>query len=273
MTGCIVNGEQGDRIRINDRGLAYGDGCFETIAVKHGEPLLWQPHMQRLFASCGRLGIRTEFDSAVLEHEARQVLKQHENAVLKIMVTRGTGGQGYRADKGPATRIVCSLPWRARAAGLRDKGIRLRICETRLACNPRLAGIKHLNRLEQVLARAEWHDDYDEGLMLNAKGLVIEGTMSNIFLQAGDEVVTPALEECGVAGVIRDQILQILADTGITCRQEAITLDMIYKADALFVTNSLIGLWPVATLDNRTYPVTDLEKQLQHVIESVIVTE
>ena len=274
MTQCIVNGERSDHVKANDRGLAYGDGCFETIAVKQGEPLLWKRHMQRLFESCDRLGIQTNSDSAALEQEARQVLSPKENAVLKIIVTRGTDGQGYRTDgAGPATRIVCSLPWRERPASNRTEGIRLRVCETRLACNARLAGIKHLNRLEQVLARAEWLDDYDEGLMLNNHAQVIEGTMSNVFLQTGSVIVTPPLDECGVAGVMRDEVLAQLDEMGISARQEPVTLDMIYKADALFVTNSLIGLWPVASLDSKTYPVTELIKQIQHAIKSVVVTE
>jgi 4-amino-4-deoxychorismate lyase len=274
MAECMINGSRSDQVAVNDRGLAFGDGCFETIAVKDGEPLLWQRHVQRLFDSCDALGIPVDFSEHQLRGEAKQLLSRDGNAVLKITVTRGTGGQGYRADNnGPATRILCSLPWRSRSASLHREGARLTVCETRLACNPRLAGIKHLNRLEQVLARAEWRDEYDEGLMLGTNDLVIEGTMSNVFLQAGGEIITPSLDECGVAGVMREEILAQLEKQGVPCKQAAVTLDMVYKSDAVFVCNSLIGLWPVNALADKTYPVTELEKQIQHDIENVTVTE
>ena len=272
MLDCLVNGEQTDQISIGDRGLNYGDGCFETIAVKSGAPLLWQRHMDRLFASCKMLGIGIDFDAGILAAEAEQVLEPKENAVLKIVVTRGTGGQGYRPDANTAaTRIVSAHPWRLRPPEFRTDGIRLCVCETRLGRNPRLAGIKHLNRLEQVLARAEWQDEYEEGLMLDTDNQVIEGTMTNVFLQLGQEIITPSLENCGVNGVIRTEILEQLESMGITCKQATVSLDMIYNADGLFICNSLIGVWPVATIEQKKFPVTELTRKIQHGIESVIV--
>jgi len=272
MLDCLVNGQQADQISISDRGLNYGDGCFETIAVKSGAPLLWQRHMNRLFESCEALVISPGFNAATLEVEAKQLIPSGDNAVLKIVVTRGTGGQGYRPDTAsPSTRVVSVHPWRARPAEYRTDGIRLRVCETRLGRNPRLAGIKHLNRLEQVLARAEWQDEYEEGLMLDTDDQVIEGTMSNLFVQQGEQFVTPALEKSGVNGVMRAEIMERLVQMGIGCKQASVSVDMIYNADGLFVCNSLIGVWPVIAVEQKKYQITELTKQIQHAIESVTV--
>ncbi|KPK11386.1 MAG: hypothetical protein AMJ68_05980 [Acidithiobacillales bacterium SG8_45] len=272
MLRCLVNGEKADQISISDRGLNYGDGCFETIAVKAGTPLLWQRHMDRLFASCAALGISPGFDAQTLEAEAKQIIPSDDDTVLKIVVTRGTGGQGYRPDSASkATRIVSVHSWRPRPPEYRTHGVHLRVCDTRLGRNARLAGIKHLNRLEQVLARAEWQDEYAEGLMLDTNDQVIEGTMSNVFVQQGEEIITPALEKSGVNGVMRAEIMEQLTQMGIGCKQAPVSVDMIYNADGLFICNSLIGVWPVVAVEQKNYPITELTKQIQHAIDSVIV--
>ena len=272
MPHCLVNGVSTDQISISDRGLNYGDGCFETIAVKSGAPLLWQRHMDRLFASCKTLGIATNFDATTLAAEAKRVIESKDTAVLKIVVTRGTGGQGYRPGTDTAaTRIVSAHPWRSRPPEFRADGVRLRVCDTRLSHQPRLAGIKHLNRLEQVLGRAEWRDEYEEGLMLDTDDQVIEGTMSNLFVQQGEQFVTPALEKSGVNGVMRAEIMEQLVRMGIGCKQSSVSVDMIYNADGLFVCNSLVGVWPVIAVEQKKYPVTELTRQIQHAIESVTV--
>lgn len=147
----------------------------------------------------------------------------------------------------------------------------MRLCDTRLSENKTLAGIKHLNRLEQVLARSEWQDQYQEGLMLNQAGQVVEGTMSNVFVQIGDEVITPLLNHCGVAGVMRSVIFDKLSDKNINCQQRQLELQILYEADAIFICNSIIGLWPVISLDNKSFPITDLQRYLQNAISNVCI--
>jgi len=192
--------------------------------------------------------------------------------VLKIIITRGTGARGYRADTAlMPTRILSLTPWPVRNQDYSSEGIAMRLCDTRLSGNETFAGIKHLNRLEQVLARSEWLDEYQEGLMLDISGNAIEGTMSNIFIQRGSEVITPSLESCGVMGVMREVILQKLSEIGVNYHQSMIDVESIYNADALFCTNSLIGLWPVTSFCSSTYPITELERKLQLAINDVIV--
>jgi 4-amino-4-deoxychorismate lyase len=260
----LVNGQADMNLPVADRGLQYGDGLFETLALRHGEPLLWDRHMQRLGEGCRRLALPVPEEKRLREEVAR-VAGAEARAVAKIILTRGSAGRGYRADaSGTATRIVQRLPWPAYPRAASNEGVAVRWCETRLARQPRLAGVKHLNRLEQVLARAEWQEDYAEGLMRDTDGLVIEGTMTNLFLVYADgTVVTPDLSQSGVAGVMRAQVLDSAAVLGLTCITQAVTADMVESAQELFLTNSLIGIWPIRRIEARHYVVGQISQTLQ----------
>lgn len=250
----LINGMPGDCLSVTDRGLQYGDGLFETIAVHHGEPHLWVRHMQRLAAGCARLGISPP-DTEQLAAEVQRVADDRDRMVVKIIVTRGSGARGYRpAANGDTVRIVQGLPWPEFPEFASRTGIPVRWCETRLAPQPRLAGLKHLNRLEQVLARAEWRDEWLEGLMCDPGENVIEGTMSNVFLVQGGTLITPDLSQSGVAGVMRAAVLDLAEAKGIRCSVQPVTVSMVERSEELFVTNSLIGIWPVARLESRTFP-------------------
>jgi len=252
----LVNGQVSTHLPVADRGLQYGDGLFETLALRNGEPLLWNRHAQRLGEGCRRLGLPVP-DSELLREEVTRIAGTEARAVAKIILTRGSASRGYRADPASvATRIVQRLPWPAYPVAAGKQGVAVRWCETRLARQPKLAGMKHLNRLEQVLARAEWQDDYAEGLMCDTDGLVIEGTMTNLFLVGDDgTVVTPDLSQSGVAGVMRAQVLDSVAAMGMHCAIQAVTTNMVESAQELFLTNSLIGIWPIRCIEARHYVV------------------
>ena len=260
----LVNGQAGIFLSVTDRGLQYGDGLFETLALRDGEPLLWDRHVQRLGEGCRRLGLPVP-EVGLLREEVTRIAGAEARAVAKIILTRGTAGRGYRADTaGNATRIVQRLPWPAYPVATDKEGVAVRWCETRLARQPLLAGMKHLNRLEQVLARAEWQDDYAEGLMRDTDGLVIEGTKTNLFLVRDDgTVVTPDLSQSGVAGVMRAQVLDSAAAMGMSCIIQAVTADMVESAQELFLTNSLIGIWPIRRIEARHYVVGQISQTLQ----------
>jgi 4-amino-4-deoxychorismate lyase len=262
----LVNGQASDVVPVADRGLSYGDGLFETIAVRHGEPQLWSRHMQRLAEGCRRLEL-PEPDTDQLRAETQRVTGQTARAVVKIVLTRGTGARGYRPDGAIApTRIVQGLPWPAHNGEPARDGVAVRWCNMRLARQPRLAGLKHLNRLEQVMARAEWRDEYAEGLMRDTEGLVIEGTMSNLFLVHEGVLVTPDLSQSGVAGVMRAAVLDLAATLGIPSAMQPVTTAMVEGAQELFLTNSLIGLWPVMRLETRNYVVGKITQTLQEAL-------
>lgn len=254
----LVNGQAREFISVHDRGLQYGDGLFETIAVAAGEPLLWERHMRRLQRGCACLGIAAP-DVEQLRGEVQHLGGARERAVVKVVVTRGTGTRGYAppADAAP-TRIVSVSDWPPRA-GI-EEGVAVQFCRTHLGRNPALAGLKHLNRLEQVLARAELGAGVAEGLMLDDRGQVIEGTMSNLFAACGGEWVTPDLSECGVAGVLREFILEH-APTGV--RVAPLTPTTLAQAAEIFLSNSIIGVWPVRKLAETVYPVGPMTRAIQ----------
>jgi 4-amino-4-deoxychorismate lyase len=265
----LVNGRETTSLPVADRGLQYGDGLFETIALRAGLPLLWERHLQRLTEGCQRLGLAPP-DRLLLRQELDRIAGTGMRAVAKIILTRGASGRGYRPDAaGSVTRIVQRLAWPAYPANAAHHGVALRWCATRLARQPRLAGLKHLNRLEQVLARAEWQDEYAEGLMCDSDGLVIEGTKTNLFLvQADGTLVTPDLSQSGVAGVMRAQVLDSVTAMGLDCRVGPVTVGMIESAQELFLTNSLIGLWPVRQLEARRYVVGPISKKIQATLQA-----
>lgn len=245
----LVNGRPGGEIAASDRGLLYGDGLFETIRFVGGAAPLWHRHMARLGEGCVRLGLPVP-EPATLDAEARQVVGEARDAVVRITLTRGSGRRGYAppADA-TATRIVAAHPMPDLPADWYRRGIRVRSCALRLACQPRLAGIKHLNRLEQVLARMEWSDpDVVEGLLFDAGDRLVSATAANVFGVLDGVLMTPALDHCGVAGALRAELLEAFPDI----RVGAITMEASMRMDEMFLCSSVRGVLPVREVDART---------------------
>lgn len=267
-TRCLINGRPGDTLAADDRGLHYGDGLFETLAVRNGACEFWDRHMQRLLLGCERLRIPMP-EAALLREEAGRLTQDNDRAVLKILVTRGSGGRGYRVpEQVQATRMLRLSEWPEYPAVHAEAGVRLRLCAQRLGNNPALAGLKHLNRLEQVLARMEWDDPaIADGVMLDQTGQVIEGTFTNVFMAKQGRLLTPRLDQCGVAGVMRGVVMDLAHTAGIDCEERALPLDALLAADEIFLTNSLIGIWPVREFEQwRNSPGT-LTRTLQSALE------
>lgn len=240
-----------------DRGLHYGDGVFTTLSVSRGVPLFLDRHLARLQADAARLDI--PFPGwPVLAEETRRLGSRQAEGVLKIMLTRGVGGRGYRCPAEPATgtRILSIHPQPNYLPELAETGVAARVCNLRLGINPRLAGVKHLNRLEQVLARAEWNDEaIREGLLLDHEGFLVEGVMSNVFLVREGRLCTPLLDRCGVAGVMRGLVLEAARAAGLEVEETRILPGEAFAAEELFLTNSVIGVWPVCALEGKAFPV------------------
>lgn len=251
----LINGRIDDKLPVQDRGLHYGDGVFETIAVSRQTPLCWDSHYQRLKTGCDRLGIDCP-SFTLLQAEAGQLVKNTDRGVLKIIITRGQGGRGYRSPVPavPVTRILGLYPWPDFPEENYKEGVKVRICHTRLGLNPQLAGIKHLNRLEQVLARGEWdRPDIAEGLMLDTEGQVIEGTMSNLFIIRDQMLLTPDLSQCGIDGIVRKHVLDLAPEMGLPVEITALDKTGIYAADEIFLCNSIIGIWAVTSLETQGF--------------------
>lgn len=244
----LVDGVPCHALDVADRGFCYGDGVFRTLAVSQGQPRWWSEQFAKLAADCARLDLPCP-DEAVWRADLAQL--PLDQGALKLTVTRGSGERGYRPPSPcKARRLVQfqAMPLPTPPVG----GANLRICALRLGWQPRLAGIKHLNRLENVLARAEWQDpEIHEGLLLDQAGQVIGGTMSNLFVVRDGGLFTPRLERCGVAGATRARLLAAARARNVAVVEAELDLADVLEAEALFLTNSLIGLWPVRRLGER----------------------
>jgi len=263
MAKFLLNGRPGEVLPLTDRAVHYGDGLFETIAVAGGEPLCWPQHMQRLARGCGQLGM-TPPPAALLRKEAEQLLPPSGRAVLKIVVSRGSGGRGYLPPGGTEpTRILGLYPWPDYPADWYRHGLACTVSALRLGHNPALAGLKHLNRLEQVLARADVDGrGFSEGLMLDVDGNVIEGTMSNLFLLRGTHLITPALDQCGVAGIIRHLVLERALEWGLRPHIASVRPEQLPEADELFLCNSILGVCPLTQLDQHSWPAGPITRSI-----------
>lgn len=267
----LVNGEPGSKLDAADRGLAYGDGVFRTLAVRRGRPHAWALHYRKLQRDCAALGIDCPAESLLSEELARAI-PATGSCAAKIIVTRGAGARGYAPPpSGLPTRIVMVAPLPQHPAEYTAQGIAARVCTLRLSAQPALAGVKHLNRLENVMARAEWRDPaIAEGLMLDADGSVIGGTMSNLFLVERDGLVTPAIERCGVAGVTRERILAAAAREGLHTQVGEVSLERLMQATAVMVVNSLIGAWQIAELGERRWRPEPMVRHVRQWIDEAV---
>ncbi|MGP9767554.1 aminodeoxychorismate lyase [Halomonas sp. AOP13-D3-9] len=240
MSPPALSGEQS--VPFDDRGLAYGDGLFETVLLRAGSPVLWRYHMARLAQGCHRLEIPLPCQQAL--DAAWQGASTAEFEVLKLILTRGSGGRGYAQPEQVAPRLLSRRTPFQPSVERWQQGVTVRLCDLRLARQPRLAGIKHLNRLENVLARQEWSDSaIAEGVLADSEGFVVEATSMNVFWQQAGEVLTPPLDQCGVAGTLRAALLEQGA-----VAQASLLLHQLADVERLWVANSVQGVWPVTTL-------------------------
>ncbi|PQA50898.1 aminodeoxychorismate lyase [Amnimonas aquatica] len=261
---------QGERpvaqVGANDRGLAYGDGLFETVRVTAGRPVLMEQHWVRLSAGCQRLGIP---ELAFWRQACGDFLAGRGDGVLKLLVTRGGGGRGYLAPTDPQPTLL--LSWHelppVPAAWTQD-GIAVGDCGLGLARQPALAGIKHLNRLEQVLLRRELAQQPGcaEALVCDSEGWVVEGVASNVFVARDGVWHTPDLAACGVRGVLRDALLDALLEHEIDVRVAPLRPADCRAADEWFFCNSVNGIWPVARWRDRTWRPGPMTRQCQAII-------
>lgn len=265
MLDSLVNGELSAHVSTADRGLHYGDGIFETVAVFRGQPRFWQGHMDRLAAGCGVLGL-AEVPQALLLRELQTVAAGQPACVVKILLTRGEGGRGYRPDDAaPTNRLVAAYRFPAGLAEHARLGIDAQICNFRLALQPALSGIKHLNRLEQVMAARELtHPDVGDGILLDVEDYVIGATSGNLFLVAGDRLLTPRMDRCGVRGVVRAAILKAFK---ARCEQRRVTLDMLPEADEVFCCNAVRGIVPIRRIGHWEYEPGPKTRELQEWLE------
>lgn len=264
----LINGSFNGAISALDRGFSYGDGVFRTIKVVRGVPEHWPVHYQTLVKDCSAIGIVCPSADIFISDFEQLFSIEELTSVAKIIITRGEGARGY---KPPAIttpmRVMIKADMPDYPQHYFSEGVMLHLCETRVSHQPKLAGIKHLNRLENVLARMEWHDPViADGLMLDIANNVIECTAANIFARYDDILVTPQLDQCGVAGITRKQIMARAHTLKLKTAIERLDLDKLLSADEVIICNSIFGVWQVRQLKSQKWPKQDLATNLRKVL-------
>ncbi len=272
----LINGDAAGGLSPLDRGLHFGDGVFETIACLHGRPRFLALHLERLAHGCRTLGFSPPAAQS-LRAEIERLAGATERAIVKLMVTRGPATvRGYAVSgREQATRLAIRYPWPVEDPALQQQGVSVRVAAMRLGENPVLAGLKHCNRLEEILARSEpGAEAAGEALMLSRSGKLICGTMTNVFLVDGPpgspRLRTPAIDLCGVRGVMRRVVLREAHGAGITATECALTLDDLAVAQEIFLTNARVGIWPVGRLADRTLTPGPVTRRLQNLLQPLL---
>ena len=273
MSVYMINGEISQQVSVADRGLHYGDGVFETLVAQNGELKHWVEHMQRLETGCQRLKIPIP-DAGLLQKEVNQLLSQQiipaqSRSIVKLVITRGTGKRGYKPPSTTqVTRIIAVYPYPEYSSAYYDEGVNITICTIPLSCNPVLAGVKHLNRLEQVMAQDEWDDpDIVDGIMLNSDQRVIECTMSNIFWITNNQLFTPDLTNCGVEGVTRANILRLAKELQINTLVGDFNLKDLLAADEIMISNSVFGIFPVKAVNDHRLVAGPVTRKIMNALK------
>jgi len=267
MSRWFHDSEPASLVSIDDRAFQYGDGLFETIAIRNGEPRLWEYHVDRLAMGCERLSIAVPDIRSLRQQLDDAVGQSDENpayCAVKIVISSGVSARGY-ARKRPTDAksyigVFATLPV---AVEHYRGGVETRVCSTRLALFSVIAGLKTLNRLEQVIARSETvAQSTFEGLTLDADERLICGTMSNVFIVSNQSIITPSLHRCGVEGVMRRHAIETLRENGTAVEIRDVDVSELYCSDEVFLTNSQFGVLPVRRCGERVWRLHPVTRQV-----------
>lgn len=259
----LINGQAVENIAASDRAVQFGDGCFTTARLWQGEVMMLEAHLKRLNEGCHRLLIQ-DVDWEALRREMMMAAASRKEGVIKVILSRGSGGRGYSGSgcKQP-TRIVSLSAYPAHYHQLRQTGAKLALSTIRLGRNPLLAGIKHLNRLEQVLIRTELEQTgADEALVLDTEGQLVECCAANLFWRSGKQVFTPVLSDSGVNGILRQWVIARLRQQGTPVNEVRMPPGVLNEADEVLITNALMPILPVSQIENQFYSNRELFYQL-----------
>ena len=257
-----INGRAESGVDYRDRGLNYGDGAFETMRVRRRAIRFLDYHLERLGDACRRLAI-TAPNLGRLRNELVRIAAHRPEAVLKLIVTRGIGARGYRpSGRERCTRVISLHPLSRKSMEEWPRAARVRMCAMRLGVNETLGGLKTLNRLESVLARAEWTDARVwEGLLRDSDDNIVCGTMSNFFMRRGSSLITPKLDRCGIAGVMRRWVLEQASLLKLRPCEGRLRWEDLGYADEAFMTNAVVGIVPLTVIQHGRERVRLAERE------------
>ena len=266
----LVNGQQSESIPLADRGFQYGDGCFETVRICKRKPVLLPEHLKRLRDTCLKLGLDFELSALLLDIDQALSSIESADSVLKITITRGGSKRGYKPQNPTdCTRVVQLFNYDSKPANDNGTGVSVFLCQQRISSNPDLAGLKHLNRLDQVLASNEIPQGYAEGLCADQDAYIIEGCKSNLIAVIQGELLTPDLTSSGVNGVMLQHLKQKFAADGQQVKPKKLRLEDLLLSEELFLCNSVFGVWPVIKLsENGTVHSWSVGSKTQQAIQT-----
>lgn len=264
----LINGCEQNMLAASDRATQFGDGCFTTACIIDGEIPLFAAHLERLQDACQKLLISFE-NWPELQNEMKMLAKGHVRGVLKVIISRGSGGRGYSGKScHSATRILSVSAWPVHYDRWRQDGIMLALSPVRLGRNPLLAGLKHLNRLEQVLIRSHLEQtDADEALVLDSEGWVTECCAANLFWRKGNVVYTPRLDQAGVNGIMRQFCIRLLAQSSYQLVEVQASLEEALQADEMVICNALMPVMPVRACGDVSFSSATLYEYLAPLCE------
>jgi len=256
----LINGAKQSKISIFNRNVQFGDGLFETCVVENKKILFWVNHFARLNRGCEQLKI-SKVDESVWLSDVKKALSlcSYDHCVVKLILSRGESlrGYGFKDDIKPVRTVIVSELHKITL----DNSFCLEYCQSGYDSNPKLAGIKHCNRLEQVLARAGLKSD--EGIMLDENHNVISVTQGNIYAILGNTLITPKLDKCGVEGTRRAVILDLAKLLGIKVKVDTLSMKELDQADEVFISNSIIGIQSISKIDGISFGESPITKKIK----------
>ena len=270
----LINGKFLKTVSVLDRGLSYGHGLFETMSWRHLRELdsfgveFWNRHLKRLSASSLKMKIKMP-SKEILNNYKDKIIKKSINlgfneGVLKIIITRGVGGRGYKYEKDiEPTIIFLSFPKVRIDESFFKKGVNLRFCKSPIFVNHQLSGIKHLNRIDSVMARSEWQNkEFFDGVLLDDSKNIIDGTMTNIFFSKNNILYTPDLKKSGINGIMRQVVIEKSKIFFNSVHEIQINKKNLKLYDEMFITNSIIKILPVKKLEKKEFSISQSTRNL-----------
>ena len=256
----LVDGVLESEISIFNRNMQFGDGLFETCVSKGNNILFWQRHLSRLNRGCEKLNIKKIAESVWLEDIKKALsLSLEKNCIIKLILSRGNSlrGYSYSEDIEPVRVVIVSEIKKTKS----KYSVSLEYASSGFHSNPKLAGIKHCNRLEQILARANMEGD--EVIMLDENQNIVSVTQGNIYFIFGNKLLTPKLDRCGVVGSRRSLILELARSINLEVDEDTISIEQAEKANEVFISNSLIGIQSVSSIGSYYLNNNPLTKEIK----------
>ena len=249
----LINGSSSKNISPFDRGLSYGDGVFRTFLVKNRNPINWDIHYKKLKLDADIFKIKIPTKKELLL-DIKKLFNLNKSYIGKIIITRGTSNQGYQYKKNiTSTRILLKINYKKINPSLYLNGVSLKVCKTRVSHNEIYGGAKHLNRIDNVLAKSELNNSVFDGLMLDKDGFINECVSSNIFARYGKSIIIPKQKNAGVSGVCQEIIIKYSKLLGFNFKYQDINLEKLKKADEVIITNSIFGALYVNKIDKKEW--------------------